>query len=122
MRVLIRLVSVAAAVWVAERVVPGITVADDLPALLGIAVVFAVVNAVVKPIVTVLSLPFVFLTLGLLLFVINAALFLLTAALSTRLGFTFTVDGFWPALLGSLVVSVVSAVLAFVLTDDRPKD
>ena len=71
-------------------------------------VIFGVVNAIVRPIVTLLSIPFIILTLGLLLFVINALMLLLTSWLSGQLGLHFHVDGFWTAVLGSIIISVAT--------------
>ncbi len=74
-------------------------------------------NAVVKPIVKLLSLPFIILTLGLLIFVINAAMLLLTSWITGKLDVQFHVDGFWAALLGSLVITVVGMLLNAVLPE-----
>ena len=84
-----------------------------------IAVVFGVVNAIIRPIVTLLSLPFIVLTLGLLIFVINALMLMLTGWLSEQLGLGFSVDGFWTAVVGALIITVVSWGLALVLPGDR---
>jgi putative membrane protein len=103
-RIALRLLLTAAAVWVVAELVDGITVHGDWVDLLVVAVVFALVNALVKPIVQLLSLPFVLLTLGLFLIVVNAAMLGLTAALTARL----TVDGFGTALVGAIVISIVT--------------
>ncbi len=87
------------------------------------ALVFGAVNSVVKPIVSLLALPFTLLTLGLFLLVVNGAMLLLTAAVSTRLGLGFEVDGLGAAMLGSIVVSVATWVLGAFLPDrDRDDD
>lgn len=117
MRFVIRLIVNAAALWVAIRWVPGISFAGDEVALLLVALVFGVVNAVVRPVLTLLSLPFLILTLGLFTFVLNALMLWLTSALSGALGLGFHVAGFWPAFLGALVVTLVSAVLSLILRD-----
>ena len=93
----------AFALWAATQVVPGIVV-GGLPSLLLAALVFGLVNAVVRPVLLLLSLPLTILTLGLFLLVVNAAMLGLTALLLPG----FQVDGFWPALVGSIVVSLVS--------------
>ena len=106
---LLKVVIMAGVFWVMTRVLPGVDVTgnDDAPlgvtgTFLWIALIFAVVNAIVGPIVRLLSLPFILLTLGLFLLVINAALLGITAALTDRL----SVDGFGPAVLGGLVLAV----------------
>jgi putative membrane protein len=119
-KLLLRLLITALSLWVATKFVPGIRFTGDnyLP-LLGVALVFGVVNVFVKPILKLFSFPVVLLTLGLFLFVINALMLMLTSFVSGRLGFGFHVDGFVPALLGSLVVSVTAGVLHFVLGTNR---
>jgi putative membrane protein len=122
MRLILRILINMAAIWVALRLVPGISFTGDWKALVGVALVLAVINAVVAPIIKILSLPFIVLTLGLFTFVINALLLLLTSAISTSLGLGFHVSGFFPALLGSLVISLVSAVLTVVLADRKKEE
>jgi putative membrane protein len=117
MRFVIRLLINAAALWVAIRFVPGIGFAGDEVALLLVALIFGLVNAIVRPVLTLLSLPILILTLGLFTFVINALMLWLTSALSGAFGLGFRVDGFLPALLGALVVTIVSAVLSLLLRD-----
>ena len=104
MTLLLRLLVVAFAVWVVAAVLPGVQVRGEPVDYLVIAVIFAVVNLLVKPVVTLLSLPFVVLTLGLFLLVVNAAMFGLTAALTDRM----TVDGFGTAVLAGLIVAAVT--------------
>ncbi|MBI5569098.1 MAG: phage holin family protein [Desulfomonile tiedjei] len=91
------------AILIAAHIIPGIRVSDLGAALIG-AAILGIVNAVIKPILIVLTLPITLLTLGLFLFVINALMLLLAGSVIHG----FQVAGFWPALLGSLVVSVVS--------------
>jgi putative membrane protein len=117
MRFVIRLIVNAAALWVAIRLVPGITFAGDEVMLLVVALIFGVVNAVIRPVLTLLSLPILILTLGLFTFVLNALMLWLTSWLSGALGLGFHVAGFWPAFLGALVVTIVSALLSFVVRD-----
>jgi len=114
----IRLVVNAVALSLAAQWVSGISIADGFVDVLWIALVFGAVNAVLKPVLMLLSLPFLFLTLGLFTFVINAALLMLTAELASG----FDVDGWMTAFVGSLVVSVVSLVLGFVVGDEKRKD
>ncbi len=89
--------------------------------LLVVALVFTVVNMFVRPVVTFLSIPFVVLSLGLFLLVVNALMVLLTGAISERLSLGFSVDGFWPALWAGIVISVVNWVLGLVLPSGRSR-
>jgi putative membrane protein len=118
MRFLLRLLICATALWVAVQLVPGISYAGGVMPLLGVALVFGVLNAFVRPVLTLLSLPFLILTLGLFTFVLNAIMLMLTSSLSTRLGLGFHVAGFWPALAGSLVVSLVSTAISHLVAGD----
>jgi putative membrane protein len=102
-RFLLRAAVAAFGLWAASRLVPGIWF-DGAGALAGAALLLGIVNAIVKPLVLVLSLPFLILTLGLFYFVVNAAMLGLVATFIDG----FHVQGFGPALLGSLVVSLVS--------------
>jgi putative membrane protein len=110
-RFLLRLLINAAALWAAVRLVHGITYVGGPVQLLGVALVFGAVNAVLRPILFVLSLPLLFLSLGLLTFVLNGILMLLTSSLSGALGLGFHVSGLWPAVVGAFVVSLASLVL-----------
>ena len=112
MTFLLRLGATALALWLAVWFVPGLGWNGDLLHLLGVAVVFGVLNALVRPLLALLTCPLVFLTLGLFLLVLNALMLWLTARVSGELGLGFTVDGPVPAFLGALVVSVASAVLS----------
>jgi putative membrane protein len=116
---MLRLLATAAALWVATRLVPGISHSGSPLALLGVAVVFGVVNTLVGPLLKLLSLPVLLLTLGLFALVINALLLQLTSWLAGVLGLGFRVDGFGAALLGSVLISVVSALLVLAF---RPED
>ena len=98
---LIRLLVAALGLWFASELVPGIRV-EGLGTLLGAALLLGIVNAVVRPMLVVLTLPFTVLTLGLFLLVINAAMLVLVAALFEH----FFIAGFWAALFGSIVVSI----------------
>jgi putative membrane protein len=122
MATLVRIAVVAVALWIAILVVPGIVVTATTPALrigtlVGVAIVFGVVNAVVKPVVKLLGCAFYILTLGLFALVVNALLFLLVGYLAGAVGLPFAVDGFVPAFFGAIVVGVVSFVLHVVIPD-----
>lgn len=105
---------VAAALWVAAYFVSGVVV-QSVPALLVAALVLGLVNALVRPVLTILTLPITILTLGLFYLVVNAAAFGLAAALVPG----FDVAGFGSAVLGALLVSIVSWVLGAILTPKR---
>lgn len=113
----IRVLINAAALWVATQLVRGIsfTGSNMLATLLVVAVIFGVVNAIIKPILAVLTCPIYILTLGLFTFVVNALMLLLTSAIADSLGLGFHVDGFMTAVVGAIVVSIVSFLLSIVL-------
>lgn len=122
MQLIIRLVVNAIALWMATLIVTGVDIdaastQDEILTILAVAVVFAVVNVLVRPIVRLFSLPLYVLTLGLFTLVVNALMLLLTSWIADKLNVPFTVDGFWAALLGGLVVSFVSWVLNLLLPD-----
>jgi putative membrane protein len=109
---LLRLLINAAALWVAIQLVDGIDHRGSVWSLLFVALVFGVLNAGIRPLLTLLSLPLLILTLGLFIFVINALMLMLTGWVSGLLSLGFFVDGFWDALLGGLIVSFVSFLLS----------
>ena len=109
---LLRLLINAAALWVAIQLVDGIEHRGSWWSLLFVALVFGLLNASIKPLLKLLSLPIIILTLGLFLFVINALMLLMTGWVSGLFNLGFYVDGFWDAFLGGLIVTVVSLVLS----------
>ena len=117
MRFVIRLLINAAALWIATRVVSGITATSEPVTFLLVALVFGLLNALVRPLLTVLTCPLMILTLGLFTFVINAQILWLTSAAAGRFGLGFHVAGFWPAFWGALVVSIVSVFLSIFVTE-----
>ena len=119
MRFILRILITAAALWAAVHFVDGIHFTGTITSLLGVALVFGVLNAIVRPILFFLSLPFVILTLGLFTLVLNACILMLTSALSSRLGLGLTVDGFGAAFWGALVVSIVSFALSLFAGDGK---
>lgn len=121
MTFLLKLAINAAALYAATQLVDGIRYSGAPLSLAGVALVFAAVNTFIKPVVKFFSFPAILLTLGLFTFVINAAMLLITARLSTALGFTFTVRGFGAAFAGALVVSVASFVLSTLLVDEKQR-
>ena len=118
MHFLLRLLINAAALWVAIQLVGGIDHQGSVWSLLFVALVFGVLNASVRPLFLLLSLPFVIVTLGLFILIINALMLRLTSWVSGLLGLGFHVEGFWAAFLGGLIVSVVSLMLS-VFTGER---
>ena len=122
MNPLVRLLINAAALWAATQLVSGISYTGGWPLLFAVALVFGVLNMLVKPILFFLTLPFFLVTLGLFTLVLNAAMLWLTSALSESLGLGFRVEGFWAAFLGALVVSIVSFALSlFVKSGDEKR-
>lgn len=122
MRMILRLLANAAALAVATWLLPGISLtadslSDKVIALLIIALIFGVLNAVVKPIFTLVTSPIVLLTLGLFLLVINALMLLLTSWIAGLVGLGWQVSNFWWAVLGALIVSIVSFILNAFLKD-----
>ncbi|TDO67595.1 putative membrane protein [Kribbella sp. VKM Ac-2571] len=117
-RLLVNAIALAAASWIVSGItLQGATTGKRVLTLLIVAAIFGVVNAIVKPVVKVLSFPLLILTLGLLTFVINAAMLMLTSWITGKLDVQFHVDGFWSALFGALIISVVGMILNAVLPE-----
>ena len=120
MRMLWRLLINAAALWAATRIVPGLSFDGDWRLLFAVALIFGVLNAAVRPVLWLMTLPLLIITLGLFTFVLNAIMLWLTGTISDRLGLGFHVAGFGAAFLGALVVSIVSFMLSlFVSSEER---
>ena len=123
MNLLVRLLVNAVALAVAAWLIPGITLdegatnTDRAITLAIVAAIFGVVNALIRPVVKLLALPLIILTLGLITFVINALMLLLTSWITDNLDVAFNVDGFWPAFVGALVITVVGWALDAILPD-----
>ncbi|MEG3931112.1 MULTISPECIES: phage holin family protein [unclassified Microcoleus] len=100
----------AVSLIITANIVPGMAVVS-FPAAMLAAVVIGLVNAVVKPIITLLTLPLSIITLGLFLFVVNAISLSLASWLASAFSIGFAVNGFWPALVGSIVLSFVSGLI-----------
>jgi putative membrane protein len=115
MRFLIRLLTNAAALWVATRLVPGVTFSGGWVPFLAVALVLALINATLRPLVKVLTCPLILLTLGLFALVVNGLMLWLTSAVSQSLGLGFHVTGFWAAFFGGLVISIVSTLVSMAL-------
>jgi putative membrane protein len=114
-----RLLVNAAALWVATRIVPGVTYSGGWLPFLGVAVVFGVINAFIRPVAKILTFPLIILTLGIFALVVNGLMLWLTSSLAETLGIGFHVSGFWPAFWGALVVSLVSTILSMLVIDSR---
>jgi putative membrane protein len=123
MHLLLRLLINAAALWCAAQFIDGIRYTGSTTGLLGLSLVFGVVNAFIRPVLAFFSLPVLILTLGLFSLVLNAAMLLITSSVATKLNIPFHVDGFGAALLGALLVSLMSTVLGWILIPaDRDDD
>ncbi|MGQ9832727.1 MAG: phage holin family protein [Candidatus Villigracilaceae bacterium] len=115
LRLLINTVALYAAVYL----VSGIHLQNNSwLAMLILALIFGLVNALFRPLLKVLTCPLILLTLGLFTLVINTFLFYLTGQIGQALGVGFTVDGFWPAFWGALIVSIISVILSLILKDE----
>lgn len=121
MNLLIRFVATAIAVAAAVYLVPGIDVGDNAAkAVILTAVILGIINAFIRPILKLLSLPLIMLTLGLFILVVNAICFYLAAWISrTIFDVQFSFDSIWTVLLGAIIISIVSTVLNWVLPDDQ---
>lgn len=123
MKLFIRWAITALAIFVAAWLVPGITVdANGWVIYAAMAIILGLVNAAVRPLLTVLTCPLIVLTLGLFVFVVNALTFWLSATVANWFGLGFYVDGFWSAFWGALIVSLVSVLLSVFVKDDKEKD
>jgi putative membrane protein len=123
MGILIRLVITAVSLWIANLVISGIELTTDsvpgkIGTLLAVAVIFGIVNAILRPIIKTIGCGLYVFTLGLIALIVNGLLFLLTSWIAGRLDLPFHVTNFWPsAVLGALLVGVVSWVLNMVVPD-----
>ncbi|GEL16318.1 phage holin family protein [Pseudonocardia asaccharolytica] len=118
----IRVAVVAVALWVSTLLVDGIelgagTNSVRLGTLVVVAIIFGLVNAVLKPLIKIVGCPLYILTLGLISLVVNALLFMLVGVIAEGVGLPFTVTGFWAAFWGAIVVGVVGFLLHLVIPD-----
>lgn len=110
---ILRVIIYAVGIPLVAEIVPGIHVANDtLGTLLIIGLVFGIINAILKPLITLLTCPLVIISLGLFVLVINAVVLLVTASLIPA---RLQIDGFWPAFVGGIVMSIISMVLERIL-------
>lgn len=125
MNLLIKVAVNAVALWVAALVVPGINLAEGSATwtsktvtIVLVALVFGLVNAVIKPIAKILSFPAIVLTLGLFTFVVNAFMLQITEWISGPLGLSFSIDEFfWDAVFAAIIITLVSWVLSVILPE-----
>ena len=134
MKVIVKILVVAVALWVATKLIPGITVdvtktsqrliesasnsVNEILILIVVALIFGIINAVIKPIVKTVGCAFYILTLGLIALVVNALLLLLTSWIAEQLGLAFHVSGFMAAFWGAIIISVVSWLLGLFIPDN----
>ncbi len=114
----------AAAIFLAIRFVPGISLQSGWVSVIWLALIFGLVNAFLRPVLSLLTCPLIILTLGLFTLLINTFLLWLTGQIGYLFGIGLTMNGFWPALMAGLVVTVVSVVLSLILHDEmhaRPR-
>jgi putative membrane protein len=110
----------AVALYLAVLVLPGIDLASTPSSILWLALIFGLVNALVRPLISILTCPLIILTLGLFTLVINTFMFWLTSVIGQSFGINLTISDpvWWNAFLGGLVVSVVSVVMTLILKDE----
>lgn len=118
-RMFLRWLTSTLAIFVAVWIVPGITFQGPGWQLGIVAVILGLLGALVRPVLLIFALPLILLTLGFFILVINALMLALTSALADQLGISFHVDNFWSALLGGLVISLVSGILNFLAGDHQ---
>lgn len=113
----------AVALWVAAWAIPGITFGGGstgqvVKTVIIVALIFGIVNVFIKPILKLISLPFIILTLGLFVFIVNAFMLALTSWLAGKFNLAFHVEHFfWDAVFGALIITFVSMILSFIRTD-----
>ncbi|GII76563.1 hypothetical protein Sru01_15450 [Sphaerisporangium rufum] len=120
MKIIVKILVVAAALWAATQLIPGISVSGGTTAatagtLIAVALIFGVVNAVLKPIIKTFGCAFYVLTLGLFALVVNALLLLLTSWIAGQVDLPFHVSGFWAAFWGAILVGLISWILDMLL-------
>lgn len=123
MKIIAHILATAAALAVATWLISGIDMNTDdnveaAGTFLAVAVIFGLINAVLKPIIKVFGCAFYVLTLGLIALVVNGLLLMLTSKIAEELKLPFEVTGFWPAFWGAIVVGVVSWLILLVLGED----
>lgn len=115
-RIALGVVINAVALWVAARVVPGVSLTDNLAMVLMVALVFGVANTFIRPILALVTCPFYIITLGLFTFVMNAIMLMITGWFTNG---ALTVEGWWPGIVAGIVVSIVSFLTGQFLRAER---
>jgi putative membrane protein len=117
---ILRLVINAIALYLAVLIIPGIVLNSSMSSLIGLALIFGLVNALVRPLLQFLTCALIILTLGLFTLVINTFLFWLTSVIGQSFGIALVINDpvWWNAFLGGLVVSIVSVVMTMILKDE----
>jgi len=118
-KLLLRLLVTAIALYAAVRLVPGITYEGGWQVLAAMALIFGLVNAIVRPILSLMTCPLIILTMGLFILVINGAMLLLATRLAEVFGVSFYVEGFGSAFWGALVVSIVSFLMNLLIAGEN---
>ncbi|PID85959.1 MAG: hypothetical protein CSA11_01465 [Chloroflexi bacterium] len=119
MKLLIRWVIIAISLWAAVTIVPGLHYEGSIWALFLVAAIFGLVNAIIRPIVMVLSCPLVLLTMGLFVLIVNGAMLSLTIWISSNIfNSGFSSESFWATFFGAIIISIVSAILNMFVKDD----
>jgi len=119
MKLLLRWAFTAIAIFAAVKLLPGLYFRGPWWQLGMVALLFGLLNALVRPLLKLLTCPLIILTLGLFILVINAVMLWLTAEAAEIFGIDFRVAGFWPAFWGALIISVISAALNLLISDDN---
>lgn len=114
---LIRLLVTAVAIFFTVQLLPGLHFNGTLLQLGGVALVFGLVNALLGPLLVILTCPLIILTLGLFTLAVNAVLLMITARVSTWIGFDFRIDGFWWAMLGGILIGIIASALTLLIHD-----
>ena len=119
MKLVLRILINAAALWLTALLLPNIDLTTNIGGILIVAIIFGLVNALIRPIVRLLALPITILTLGLFTLVINTLMLLITAGIAGDLLSIqgSTLERLWYAFLGSIVISIISTVLSWLLPD-----
>jgi putative membrane protein len=116
---IIRLLINAIALAVTISLVPGINYNGGIGGLLGLAFIFGVVNAIIKPVFSFLTCGFYIVTLGLFTFIANAFMLYLTSVIASTFGLNFSVENLWSAVIGALVISIISFILSMMFGERR---
>jgi len=123
MKIIIRWLITAVAIFLTAWILPGINItsSNGFITVALVAIILGFMNAIVRPILALLSCGCIIATMGLFMLVINAFVLWLTGWVAQQLSIGFSVDGFWPALWGSIVISIISFVLSMLFLDDRDR-